>query len=105
MLRILLRMRRAAAGWPVYGPATVRDYEHSQSETALIGHRLGLGLALVGDVELDGAHRPVCHVLVAVDRAARNIDIIARLEHTRRLALDGEGDFAFLYRPPLIAGM
>src|SRR5580700_11665589 len=70
-----------------------------------IGDRLGLGLVLVGDVELDRAHRLVREVLVAVDRAARDVDALARLEDARRLALDGERGLALLHRPPLVARM
>src|SRR4051812_16761804 len=35
--------------------------------------------------------------------ATRNVDTVARLQDTRRLALDGEGDFALLQHRPLIA--
>src|ERR1700680_3285888 len=71
----------------------------------LIRYRLGLRLVLVGDVELDRTHRPIGEVLVAVNRAARDVDAVSRFQHTRRLTLYGESDLAFLHRPPLVAGM
>jgi hypothetical protein len=66
-------------------------------------HLLGLGLVLVRDVELDRARRTLREVLVAVNRATPDVDKITRLHNSRRLALDGEGDFPFLHRPPLVA--
>src|SRR6202521_3526798 len=68
-----------------------------------LGDRLERGLVLVDDVELDRACRLVGEVLVAVNGAAWNVGVVADLEGTRRLAPDGEGDFAFLHRRPLVA--
>src|SRR6266700_4221449 len=76
-----------------------------RDDADLLGHRLGLGLVLVRDIELDRARRTVRDILVAVNGAARDIDELADLEHARRLALDREGDFALLHRPPLVAWM
>ncbi len=46
-------------------------------------------LVLVHDVELDRARRLVGEVLIAVDRAARDVGAVAGLERARRLALNG----------------
>src|SRR2546422_5187728 len=69
----------------------------------LLGHLFGLGLVLVRDIEFDRPRRTLRKVLVAVNRAARDVDIVASLHETRRLAPDSEGDFAFLHGPPLVA--
>src|SRR5205814_14863 len=81
------------------------DIRHLTSSAASLPLRylLGLGLVLVRNVELDRARRTLREVLVAVNRAARDVDKIAGLHKTGRLALDREGDFAFLHRPPLVA--
>src|SRR5205807_3568626 len=71
----------------------------------LLRHLLGLGLVLIRDVELDRARRTIRDVLIAVNRAARDIYVIAGFHHTRCLALNRERDLAFLHRPPLIARM
>src|SRR4051794_22831243 len=64
---------------------------------------IALRLILVLDQELDGARRRVALVLVAMDRAARDVDALARLEHPRRLASDAEGDLALDHHLPLVA--
>src|SRR5262249_37836240 len=58
-----------------------------------LGHLLCLGLVLVGNIEFDRARRPLREVLVAVDCAARDVDIITGLHRTGRLAPDSEGNF------------
>src|SRR5439155_4937925 len=63
----------------------------------------GLRLALVLDQELDGARRGVALVLVAMDRAAWDVDEFAGLEHLGGLPFDGEGDLALDHHFPLIA--
>src|SRR5438105_9288339 len=67
--------------------------------------RLGSRLVLVENPHLDVAGGLVGEVLLAVDGAARNMIVVAGLEHLRRLAFDGEGDLALLNRGPLVAGM
>src|SRR6266702_4393219 len=67
--------------------------------------QLERGLVLVHDVELDRARRLVGQVLITVHAAARDVDAVAGLEGARCLALDGQGDFAFLHRRPLVARM
>src|SRR5207249_4835842 len=47
--------------------------------------------------------RTLRKVLVAMNRAARDIDVIAGLHNPWLLTLDRESDFAFLHRPPLVA--
>src|SRR5271163_3556161 len=81
----------AAAPWQQHGPST-RSPARS-------------GLVLVGDIELDGACRHVREVLVAMNGTARHVDSVAGLEHARRFALDSEGDFTLLHRPPLVTRM
>src|SRR5205085_1834856 len=66
---------------------------------------LGRRLVLVENPHLDVARGPVGEILLAVNGAARNVVTLAGLKHLRRLSLDGEGDFAFLDRGPLVPRM
>src|SRR5262249_11392036 len=68
-------------------------------------HLLGGRLVLVENPHLNIARRLVGEILLAVDGSARNVIAVADLQHLRRLALDGESDFALLNRRPLVAGM
>src|SRR5580704_12226230 len=72
---------------------------------ALLRDLLGRRLVLVENPHLDVARRLVAEILLAVDGAARDIIVVAGLEHLRRLPLHREGDFALLDRGPLLAGM
>src|SRR5262245_49512455 len=81
------------------------DVERSVIAAVLVQHLLRRRLALVEDAHLGVARRLVGEVLLAVDGAARDIIVLAGLEHLRRLALDREGDLALLHRRPLVAGM
>src|SRR5438046_5763275 len=72
---------------------------------SLFANLLGGRHALVENPHLDVTRRLVGEILLAVDGAARHVVMVAGLEHLRRLSLDGEGDFTFLDRGPLLAGM
>src|SRR5439155_2466008 len=69
----------------------------------LLRYLLGLRLVLVRDIQLDRSRRTLRKVLIAMNRAARDIDVIAGLHNAWLLTLDRESDFAFLHRPPLVS--
>jgi hypothetical protein len=97
-------LRPAAATWGTAMARRSRDDGAPRDECALLVHLLGGRLVLIEDPHLDVARRLVAEILLAVDGAARNIIVVAGLEHLRRLPLDGERNFAFLDRGPLLAG-
>jgi hypothetical protein len=113
--RALRRRATAAAGRAAYNRAAVIvasgvdpgafRRQSNAPNCGLLGYLLRLGLVFVRYVELDRARRKLREVLVAVNRASRDIDELAGLHKTRLLSLDRVGDFAFLDGPPLIAGV
>src|SRR5262249_36648789 len=86
--------------------ASFSHFDPIQTRTdRLLVHVFAGQLVLVHDVELDYERRFVGEVLIAVNGAARKVDVVTGFEGARLLALDGQSNLSLLDGIPLIAKM